>query len=691
MLLEYALVLGIFFSPILCAKGEKRFSKQDLNFSSLYSLARIANTTLEQSPSFSPEHRFVFNCILESKGTGPCRIFFNLICKSYEETQYNNFKKTTPQFSSRLIDDYFYEFALAHKQNAQEIFDEFIVPEHPFSEELEEKVEIQEFLSTKRSTLSSFFDSAVNKALALKLDQIFASTDQVWAQFDYWILLEKYSRARSWKLSRYKLDCLFLMSVPLDEIKTLMSENQTNHNAHIYIHIVADIIYESIFIETPQRAQEIFKSICPPMHGQTFESYKASIDYCVKNGIQPVNFFIPEQPFIQLISEALQNQRLIDLLSPIYLCIMHAIAENVQSVQAFFHFLRQEYFGKNIESKGTPDFWVQFIESHFSLFAVTHKEQAKRLFEELVIPSHPFFPEIYCLFDFDYFLWKRLSLGHFFSLALEHAFIAKSTEIFKNADLMPDFEYHFHRLLSRYRQCLSWEHAEYKLETVFLRKVDIEYVRVLGLSLLEYDQEFNLYQNLDSFSATVYETMQGQDPSQQQVRDALQAVLPSVFEEHKDKGYIEIMNAYVASGLHPDNEIITPKQFKRLVAEALETPEISSLLSPIDLSILHAFQNEEPMLCDFFAFMYQQNFRLDCKAFESSPHFWYLLTDRHLPTFAHTAMLQAQTIVKNIIVPNHPFSIEMTEFYPQIETLALQSKQAFHKEIEVIVHQIFTR
>lgn len=281
-----------------------------------------------------------------------------------------------------------------------------------------------------------------------------------------------------------------------------------------------------------------------------------------------------------------------------------------------------------------------------------------------------------------------MSLDDFFTSSFNYCFVRKLNEIVQEMDTVHEFDYKFRRLLDQYREFISWEKPELKFASDFLTNFASKNIVRWIFNTLKQKNLSYLYQSLDKLAAAVHNETKNTLPSQTQ--NALRAVLPSVFEEHKDKSYVQVVEAYVKSGLRPERGPVTRREFRNIILEVLETPEMSRLLSPMDASILNAFKNQEPATRDFFDFVYQQNCQFDYKTCKNGPNFWYLISDCYFSRFSHTAMHQAQDIFQTVIIPSHPFFAELANLHIQIETVFSQHNQTFHKAIELIIHQIFT-
>lgn len=422
VLLKHAFVFGGLFFFTFSTGSKNPLASYKILPQVLSKLSEDASDVLEASSAFSRHHFSIFKGLRDEREAGVSVMLCDFICENYVKSKYQGLDKKSPEFWSALIDEHFFNFARAYKAGAQEILDELVIPEHSFSKELMGRLKVEDLIepSKKHKTLDSLLESLVKEEFNRKMSEIFEKTDQLCAQFEYYVVLKKYAEAVSWKNYKLAYGCHFLMTVPLWKTKDLIHRGTVSYNGVYYLtNVMAHNICKAILLhESPQHAHEALKKVFPSMPEHNFENYMDAIDMFIKEELESEEFMVHQEVFIQLFREALQNHTLLARLSPVYLSVMHAFSQNTELSKSFSRFIRQNYLEMQVEDRELLYFWVQLIERQFALFVQSHQEQAKKFFNEPIIPSHPFFAELYFTFDFDLFLVKKCLWMTFSPVAL---------------------------------------------------------------------------------------------------------------------------------------------------------------------------------------------------------------------------------------------------------------------------------
>lgn len=132
---------------------------------------------------------------------------------------------------------------------------------------------------------------------------------------------------------------------------------------------------------------------------------------------------------------------------------------------------------------------------------------------------------------------------------------------------------------------------------------------------------------------------------------------------------------------------------KSIISEALHDSRVSNYLSPVHFSILRGVEKNLPVCENFFEYIYQ---RVNLEKINLKKHlvqFWDDSVSVCLAQFTETGndnAAQTKIIVEQVVLPNHPFSVEIGEYF-DVNQLSPSHYSQLDALFDLILKQIFAR
>lgn len=689
------------YQTVMHAYVESALSPDDLYFPldpEKFGIATAYALSDPQIMSFlSPGQASILKCLEQTSDF--CGPFFIYITQSYQQSQYPAIK-SNPIFWADLIDRYFIEFAKVSHSRAIDILKNVVAPAHPFSQELYEYFQDNFFTPDNHKGLSSLIESIAGPLFTLKFSQITKGTAQAPCynvQHAFYILLDKYQRNLSWEEGTCKYVSAFLMNIKLsDIIRHSANFPCESHDFYRDMGSFASYIYNQMKIESLIGAEAPLAKVLPKIYeklGEKDKSYWKAIPIYANSGQEP------EYPaeLRQLIAQVVERSRATSLsLGSLYI-LDAMLREDLDCCLEFFYYtFRNCSISGIMPSRDSPAFWHDFAKKHFFGFSIDSKVHAQEIVENTLVQGHPFSALLKGQFSLDQFFEDASAEpADIFKDVFKQIFIQKMSQIFTRPE-SPSYQHRevFLSFLDAYGQSIPYKDAQYTFACELLASVDFENVKSPAAMLLS-TNDYNVYKNLPELAAQVYYQIESQ--SLEQAQRILANLWPELYEKVAGRRDYRIMvEAFKYTETHLDLQMkatfpgLEPQEFVLLITEALETPRISSRLSPASLSIFRAFERDSESCRSFFNHIFIQDVCSRPIIMKQMPLFWSKLIDDRFYEFSLQDKVQAQIIIDQFVVPDHPFSNNIQTDL-KVEFFLKDPSRSFDYFIQSAVEKSFTQ
>lgn len=150
-------------------------------------------------------------------------------------------------------------------------------------------------------------------------------------------------------------------------------------------------------------------------------------------------------------------------------------------------------------------------------------------------------------------------------------------------------------------------------------------------------------------------------------RNALRDVWPEAYNQIAgSRGYHTVIKAYEQLEKLFEQKIsnlnetgINRQEFRRHIQDALSKPQILNSMSPINLAILQAFSQDLKPCRPLFELVFIEDIFSKPVILKHEVSFWSGLLNDRFYEFADANIDRANKIISEIIVPSHPFALEL--------------------------------